>query len=118
MTRQTAQLKAVLAVLAQAGQGLSAEQIWQASPHSLNRVTVYRILKRLVAQGSLEISLSGRSRFYRLAHDHPHFYCRDCGACECLKPEGLDLEQFRALVDGEIEHVAIRLEGLCRNCRK
>lgn len=120
MRRQTAQLKGVLAVLDAAGEALSAEQIWQAASRSLslNRVTVYRIIKRLVDSGELETNLSGRSRLYRRPHDHPHFYCRECGRRECLEGAGLDLEQFKLLVDAQVEHVAIRLEGRCRQCRK
>jgi len=80
-------------------------------------VTVYRILSRLIETGLIETLLDGRSRRYRLCHDHPHFYCRGCGRRECLPPAALDLEPIRQLVQGQVEHVAIRLEGLCRACR-
>jgi len=115
--RQTAQLKRVMAVLEASGEALSAEQIWQAAGQNLNRVTVYRILKRLSASGVLETLPHGRSRRYRLCHDHPHFYCRACGRCECLPQAALNLELIKSQVKGEVEHVAIRIEGLCSTCR-
>jgi len=116
MTRQTNQLRQVRQVLENNPEPLSADAIWQAAGQGLNRVTVYRIIKRLVASGEIETTLSGRSRLYRLPHRHPHFHCRGCGRLECLG--AVDLEPFKQLVDAQIEHVAIRLEGLCQDCRK
>ena len=92
----------------------------------INRVTVYRILDLLVDKGVLErISSGDRSFRYGLAPNsnhrpHPHFFCTRCGRMECLSPEGLglDLEAIKANYLEPVDSVQIRLDGICRNCRK
>ncbi|MEJ5358973.1 MAG: transcriptional repressor [Desulfobacterales bacterium] len=91
---------------------------------SLDRVTVYRILDRLVAKGILEeLSLGGRGRLFGMAPSeqhpaHPHFRCARCGAVQCLPPGGVrvDLAGVRRVFAGEIRRVEVRAEGLCVNC--
>lgn len=91
---------------------------------SINRVTIYRILDLLVEKGLVErISSGDRSFRYGLsplAHGRPHahFYCRNCGHMECLRPEevNFDLEGLEAGVSGQIEKVEIRLDGTCDQC--
>lgn len=91
---------------------------------SLDRVTVYRILDRLVREKILqELSLGGRRRLFGMAASehhppHPHFRCMRCGAVQCLPPGGVrvDLGGVRRVFAGEIREVELRLEGLCANC--
>lgn len=93
---------------------------------SINRVTVYRILDLLVDHRVVErISTGGRSFYYGLAPNrhhqpHPHFYCRNCGQMDCLSPETLtvDTKALFKTFPGQIEKVEIRVDGLCKNCRK
>ncbi len=90
----------------------------------LDRVTVYRILERLVREKILqEVSLGGRRRLFGMAPSehhpaHPHFRCAQCGAVQCLPPGGVrvDLGGVRRLFAGEIRGVEVHLEGLCANC--
>ena len=92
----------------------------------INRVTIYRILDLLVEKGLVErISSGDRSFRYGLsplAHGRPHahFYCRNCGHMECLRPEEVtfDLEGLAAGLSGQIEKVEIRLDGTCEQCIK
>ena len=90
----------------------------------VNRVTVYRILDLLVENGLLERLSSGDRAFrYGLAPNanhrpHPHFFCRRCGAMECLAADSLALDT-RALerrYPGAIEKVEVRVDGICGNC--
>ncbi len=91
---------------------------------TLDRVTVYRILDRLVREKILkELSLGGRRRLYGMAPSehhppHPHFRCARCGAVQCLPPGGVrvDLGGVRRVFAGEIRDVEVRLEGLCTTC--
>jgi Fur family ferric uptake transcriptional regulator len=91
---------------------------------TINRVTVYRILDLLVENGLVErINSGGRSFRYGLAPNehharHPHFYCRYCGNMECLSPESLslNLDPIRRTFPGRVEHIDIRLDGVCKIC--
>ena len=106
----------------------SAQQIFDTLrlTDNINRVTVYRILDLLVANGLVDrISGGGRSFVYGLAPNenhpaHPHFYCKSCGILECLNPQSLnvDLQPMQHTFAGLIENVEVRVDGVCQNCLK
>ncbi len=91
---------------------------------AINRVTVYRILDLLVENGLVERMSSGaRSFHFGLAPNenhspHPHFYCRHCGLLECLRPGSLpiDTRHLEKSYPGRIEHVSVRVDGICKTC--
>ena len=105
---------------------LSAAEIYKTlgHNHSINRVTVYRILDLLVAHGLVQrLSGGGRSFVYGLAPSdyhpaHPHFYCKSCGHMECLKPQSLhvDTKPMQHTFAGLIENVEVRVDGVCQTC--
>ena len=107
---------------------LSAADIYKIlqRSHTINRVTVYRILDLLVERGVVErISTGGRAFYYDLAPNdhhqaHPHFYCKSCGQMDCLNPESLtvDTGHLWKTYPGRIEKVEIRVDGVCKNCQK
>jgi Fur family ferric uptake transcriptional regulator len=107
---------------------LNAQEIFETVKRNgrINRVTVYRILELLVEKGLLDrISGGGRSFFYGPSPNqhhpaHAHFYCRNCGSMQCLRPESivLDPAPLRRIFPGKIDHVDIRVDGLCKNCLK
>lgn len=91
---------------------------------AINRVTVYRILDRLVDAGVVErISTGGRAFYYGLAPNahhrpHPHFYCKLCGQMDCLDPGSLDVDTdplWKSFA-GQIDKVEVRVDGVCKNC--
>lgn len=116
----------VLEVVGNNSSPLSARQIFDTLSRTddINRVTVYRILDLLVEKALVDrISGGGRSFLYGLAPNenhpaHPHFYCKSCGSLECLNPQSLsvDLQPMQRTFPGMIENVAIRVEGVCKNC--
>jgi Fur family transcriptional regulator, ferric uptake regulator len=118
----------VLEVIGDSSRPLSAQQIFDTlSPNdNINRVTVYRILDLLVDKGLVNrISGGGRSFVYGPAPNenhpaHPHFYCKSCGNLECLNPRSLnvDLHPMQRTFMGLIEHVEVRVDGVCKNCLK
>jgi len=118
----------VLEVIGNSSSPLSAQQIFDTlnRTDNINRVTVYRILDLLVEKGLVDrISGGGRSFVYGLAPNenhpaHPHFYCKTCGSLECLNPQSLrvDLQSMRRTFPGLIENVAVRVDGVCKNCLK
>jgi Fur family ferric uptake transcriptional regulator len=94
--------------------------------HSINRVTVYRILDLLVDHKLVErLSTGGRAAHYGLAPNdnhapHHHFFCTRCGRMDCLNPGSIDLssDMLRKTFSGQIERIEIRVDGICRNCLK
>lgn len=118
----------VLEVVGNNSYPLSAGDIFQTlrRSSSINRVTVYRILDRLVSHGLVDrISTGGRAAYYGLAPNehhrpHPHFYCKRCGQMECLNPDSLTLagDAFRKTFPGKIDKVEVRLDGICKNCMR
>lgn len=118
----------VLEVVGNSSSPLSAQQIFDTLSRTddINRVTVYRILDLLVEKSLVDrISGGGRSFLYGLAPNenhppHPHFYCKSCGNLECLNPQSLsvDLQPMERTFPGMIENVAVRVDGVCKNCLK
>ncbi len=118
----------VLEVVGNNSYPLSAGDIFKTLERgsSINRVTVYRILDRLVDQGVVErLSTGGRAAYYGLAPNehhqpHPHFYCKVCGQMDCLNPESLSIETdaIQKTFPGRIDKVEVRMDGICKNCLK
>ncbi|MDX2512896.1 MAG: Fur family transcriptional regulator [Desulfobacterales bacterium] len=116
----------VLEVVGNNSYPLSAGDIYKTLERSssINRVTVYRILDRLVDQGVVErLSTGGRAAYYGLAPNehhqpHPHFYCKKCGQMDCLNPETLNIETLamQKTFPGRIDKVEVRVDGICKNC--
>ena len=92
--------------------------------HSINRVTVYRILELLVEGKVVErLSSGGRAAYYGMAPNdhhapHPHFFCTGCGRMNCLTPSSLDIsaDTLTKTFPGEIQRIEIRVDGLCSTC--
>ena len=107
---------------------LSAQEIFDTLKRSqpINRVTVYRVLDRLVDAGLVDrISSGGRAFFFGLSpnenhHPHPHFYCKRCGQMECLSPSSLplDIDALNKIHPGKVHNVEVRLDGICKKCLK
>ena len=116
----------VLEVIGNNNSPLNAQQIFETlkRTHNINRVTVYRILDRLVEIGLVDrISGGGRSFVYGLAPNdnhppHPHFFCKSCGNLECLNPQSLhvNMEPMQRTFPGSIENIEVRIDGVCKNC--
>ena len=118
----------VLEIIGSKNFPLSAGDIYKTLERSasINRVTVYRILDLLVDRGLVQRhSGGGRSFGYGLAPSehhpaHPHFFCKNCGHMECLKPQSLnvDTRPMQHTFAGSIENVEVRVDGICKNCLK
>jgi Fur family ferric uptake transcriptional regulator len=116
----------ILEVIGNNSSPLSARQIFDTlnRTDNINRVTVYRILDLLVEKTLIDrINGGGRFFVYGLAPNenhptHPHFYCKSCGNLECLNPQSLrvDLQPMQRTFPGVIENVAVRVDGVCKNC--
>jgi Fur family ferric uptake transcriptional regulator len=123
MERSTRQRDAIRAVIETAKRPLSPQEVLEvarAAVRGLGAATVYRNLKRLVAEGTVQIiTLPGEGARYEMgesAHHH-HFQCMACrrvydvpgcpGNLRRLAPRGFT-----------VEHHDVTLYGRCRDCRK
>lgn len=124
--RATPNRLSLMEIVGDSAAPMSPQEIHDAlkSIRRVNRVTVYRILDLLVENGLLERLSSGdRSFRYGLAPNanhrpHPHFFCRRCGAMECLAADSLQLDTrtLERRYPGAIEKVEVRVDGICANC--
>jgi Fur family ferric uptake transcriptional regulator len=123
MERATRQRGAIRAVIQASKRPLSPQEVLDGARktvRALGMATVYRNLKRLVAEGSVRmITLPGESSRYEVgdsAHHH-HFQCTTCrrvydipgcpGNLRSMVPRG-----FR------VEHHDVTLYGRCSDCGK
>jgi Fur family transcriptional regulator, ferric uptake regulator len=122
--RLTAPRAAVLAVLLEARTALTHHEIEAALAASVpvDRVTVYRVLDRLVAL-QLAHRIPGEDRTWRFrasrapAHGpHAHFTCSRCGRTVCL--EGVAVPPRVKLPRGFVpQKVELTVQGLCAACQ-
>ena len=116
----------VLSTLGESISPLTAADILERveATHSINKVTVYRILDILVENNLLErLSTGTRAAYFGIAPNknhapHPHFYCTRCGSVTCLGENSVrvDMSQFKTLSHAQIERIEIRIDGICENC--
>lgn len=121
--RMTRPRIAVLAVLFAAERALTHTEVESRLPASLgvNRVTIYRVLEWLTAQG-LAHKIAGDDRVWRFnaadhAHrgPHAHFECSDCGQVLCLEP--VESRPAVKLPAGfRQKAVELTVKGLCADC--
>ncbi len=124
----TAKRLRIMEIIGNSPAPLSAGEIFsilnRAEP--VNRVTVYRVLEVLVEKNLVDrISSGDRSFRYGPAPNpnhraHPHFFCTHCGNMECLNPESIDLDTaaFERTFPGTVEKVEVRVDGVCKSCRR
>ncbi|MFH1706878.1 MAG: transcriptional repressor [Planctomycetota bacterium] len=111
----------VLAFLRRALRPVSQGDIMAHFPAgTVNRVSVYRILHRLVAAGLVHRVLSGRRRWLFESSDHctpeachSHFTCRVCQAVSCIEVFPLPAAQPAGY---RVERQKVYLEGVCPRC--
>ncbi|NOT18026.1 MAG: transcriptional repressor [Sulfuriferula sp.] len=114
---------AVLGVLLQASGALAHTDVLERlqAVGEFDRVTVYRVLDWLVAQGLVHKVLgAGRaSRFQatdaETAHQHGHFQCRACGKVYCLSAVKLPLP-LALPANFKAEAVELNIKGVCADC--
>jgi len=93
----------------------------RASVPTISLTTVYRNLRRLVADGHLrERMFGGVSRFDAHLADHGHLVCTECGAIADVAADGAGLiERFQvASHSWAVDRVDVELRGRCPSCRK
>ncbi len=122
--KQTAGRLALLEVLLNADAPLSHKEIYSAlGSTNYDPVSVYRSLETFAEAGFVhQIEDQQRSRLFALciceegSHCHPHFFCRKCGKCECLKE--YKIPAIAELGNSYIvEEQRYYLKGICTRCK-
>lgn len=123
--RLTPQRMAVLRILDNAGEHLSALQICQLAQDELpgiTEATVYRTLSFLTEQGLILAAHMGNGQLvYESAmHAHHHLVCRACGSCQAIEHAVLkNLYQHLHDATGfQVDRVHITFFGLCPQCQR
>ena len=122
--RNTAAKMAVMEMLSQSQMALSHGEIFHALQSTCDRVTVYRILDRLIEEGAAHrIALSDGTVKYALceqcgdghhhAHSHLHFNCVLCGGVSCLEVE-IPAVQLPRLY--KMHDLSVVVNGICAAC--
>lgn len=125
--RMTGPRRAVLTVLAEQGEHLSADAVLAGVVRhdpGVHRASVYRTLEALSELGVVQhVHVGHGGTAYHLVRDgqrHLHAQCRVCGAVHDLPPDLLDgvgatlARRYAFVLDAG--HVA--LSGLCRSCAR
>lgn len=121
--KYTAGREALLGLMLEAGKPLSHREICRdLEPLQYDPVSVYRSLDSFISAGIVHrIEGEHRTSLYALctcgggSHCHPHFFCRSCGKCECLK--GLTMPELPGLKGNYvIEEKRYYIKGLCAVC--
>lgn len=123
--RNTVAKAAIRALLVQSEQALSQGDIQSEVGDLCNRVTIYRILDRLVEEGYAHrvMDIDGVARYAACSdncttkhqHDHVHFSCEKCHQVTCLeevKPE------FTLPKAYQVKEIQFTLVGVCAGCAK
>lgn len=116
---------AVLGVMLDADDALShAEVMEHLQPiGTFDRVTVYRVLDWLVAQG-LAHKVAGAGRAWRFQvtrnetmHRHAHFQCNRCGKVFCL-PDVQPALPKQIPATFCVESIELNIKGVCGDCNR
>ncbi len=122
--KKTAGRMAMLKVLLEADKPLSHREICAALDSLYyDPVSVYRSLESFIEAGFVhKVEDDNRGWLFALCvcqennHCHPHFFCRSCGNCECLKNykipaiSGLDNNYI-------VEEQRYYIKGICSDCK-
>lgn len=121
-TRNTIAKSRIISMLQASEVALSHAEIEEAIDIPVNRVTIYRILERLIGEGTIHkvVNTDGAMKFAMCHncsvthhHDHIHFSCVVCKAVTCL--EGV-VPAFKLPGAYEVTDVNFTLSGRCPNC--
>ena len=122
-TRNTVAKAAIKDLLSNTDHALSQGDLQDELGGLCNRVTIYRILDRLVDEGFAHrvMDISGVARYAACSndcdtkhqHDHVHFSCEQCGQVTCLT----DVQpSFKLPKSYTVKEIQFTLKGICADC--
>ncbi|MCZ8145918.1 Fur family transcriptional regulator [Flavobacterium sp.] len=121
-TRNTPAKAAIVKVLSESHQALSHAEILEKTQQVCDRVTVYRILDRLLtsdiihktvtAEGVVKYAFCRHEAHHD--HNHVHFNCTRCQKTECLS---LPIPEFKLPHAYTVHDMNFTLTGVCPECQ-
>jgi Fur family ferric uptake transcriptional regulator len=123
-TRNTTAKQEILKLIANANQALSHVEIQQQLNNLCDRVTIYRVLSRLVEEQKIHkiVNTDGVVN-YAACHDcehhhhndnHVHFSCSICKSVTCLDNI---IPTFQLPTDYLMHEMNFMIAGICPNCK-
>lgn len=120
--KRTGCREGVIAVITEAGQPLSENEIRNRLAGNFDRTTFYRSFKTLQENNILhKIVVDNQLVKYALGKqatqtkNHAHFYCTSCDGIQCLEPVQVDLSGIPAGL--LVQETEIIIKGLCIQCQ-
>lgn len=117
----TAQRLAVFSLIRENYNHPHVDDVWQALRDALPSVTresIYRILNEFTERGLLRrLDHIGSARYDWQVAPHGHFICTRCGNIQDF-PLATPIEVPPQAVDGAVDHIELRLTGICKQCGK
>lgn len=121
-TRNTIAKSKIISMLQASEVALSHAEIEAAIDIEVNRVTIYRILERLIEAGTIHkvVNTDGTMKFALCHscsvthhHNHIHFSCVECKEVTCLEEV---VPSFKLSKQYEVIDVNFTLSGRCPDC--
>lgn len=114
----------ILELVGKSESALSHNELLHSLGDTMNRVTIYRILDKLVVDGQVHkiIDIDGVSKFaschvcdeHDHHHNHVHFSCTQCQSVTCLEDV---IPAFTLPADYKVEEMNFTLSGVCPECK-
>lgn len=122
--RNTQSKKDILEIFNHSQTALSHNDIQKKVGDTINRVTIYRILERLEAEGQIHkiINVDGVVNYAKChnctsskehQHNHIHFSCEVCKSLTCIEYEMPVINLPKSYVAKEFNFV---ISGICESC--
>ncbi len=122
-SRNTIAKQKILELIQESTIALSHSDIQTEVGDLCNRVTIYRVLDRLVSEGDIHkiVNIDGVIKYAACTecahthhhHNHIHFSCTVCHEVTCL--ENLE-PSFKMPKNYQVEEVQFTLSGICPQC--
>ncbi len=122
--RNTKAKQAVLNEIVQSSYALSQPVLYERLNGICDRVTVYRILERLVSEHKIHkiVNFDGTINYAQChsceshildSHNHLHFSCIKCKRIECIEEQNIQINLPKSY---HIKDLFLTLSGLCPGC--
>jgi len=120
MQRWTSQLSSILDIMYEAEHFLSAEQvndIIRQRDSNIGIATVYRNLKKMVAQGLIsEVSWKNVKYYTRHPFSNAFFVCEKCGRMLRIDIPITDQDYLSGEIGMPVNRWKMQFEGICEEC--
>ena len=120
--RWTSQLSSILEIMYEAEHFLSAEQVHDILKHrhaDIGIATVYRNLKKMVAQGLIsEVGWKNVKYYTRHPFSNAFFVCEKCGRMLRVDVPIADQDFLSNEIGMSVNRWKMRFEGICEECEE